>query len=67
MATRRRRLKHDDDEKRRAQAAQLLERLKTQRQGAVVMTPTQILAAKIVIVKCFPLPQRAKSEDGGDQ
>lgn len=58
MATPIHKVKNDEHVERRLQAARLLERLQAHRQGRLTMTPAQIMAAKIVIAKCIPTPER---------
>ncbi|GAB1721630.1 MAG: hypothetical protein GDA65_02690 [Nitrospira sp. CR1.1] len=58
MATRIHKVKNDEHVEPRLQAARLLERLQAHKEGRLKMTPAQIMAAKIVIAKCIPTPER---------
>ncbi len=53
---------HEEPTERRIQETQLLERLQAQKAGKRTMTPTQILAAKIVIRKSLPPSQRGQTQ-----
>lgn len=49
---------NEEHAERRIQATRLLERLQAHRQGRLTMTRAQILAARIVIGKVMPMPER---------
>lgn len=58
MAVRKPQTEDNKPAKRHGQAYQLLERLQAHKRGTLKMTRAQILAAKIVIAKCIPMPER---------
>ena len=64
MAARKNKIRHDEDTRKKIQAAVFINKLTDHIHGKIVMSPSQIQAAKILLDKSLPNLSDVKLETG---